>query len=286
METLEKQETMGLFRYSIVVVDNDCKESAKETVAKAQRISSVSILYDVEPEQNISLARNKALKIADSDFFACIDDDEFASAEWLVHLYKAAKEYAADGVLGPVLPFYEIPPPAWVTKGAFFYRKSFPTGRLLRSEESMRTGNFMISKKMIQESKNLFNPEFGLTGGEDSDFFKRMVIKNYSFVWCQEALVYETIPSTRLTRSYLLKRALLRGVSAAERASFMSFDTLKSFVAFLSYTPILPFLLLFRHHVFLRYLISDFDHIGKLMARCGIKTKMRWSNLAPPGLQG
>ena len=150
----------------------------------------------------------------------------------------------------------------------------------------MRTGNFLISEKMIQENKDLFNSEFGLTGGEDSDFFKRMVRKNYSFAWCQEALVYETIPATRLTRSYLLKRALLRGVSAAERGSLMSFDTLKSLVAFLCYTPILPFLLLFRHHIFLRYLIKDFDHIGKLMARCGIKTKMRWSDLTPSGLQG
>jgi succinoglycan biosynthesis protein ExoM len=154
LETLQNQETKGLFIYSIVVVDNDYKESAKETISQAQTISSIPILYDVEPEQNISLARNKALKIAGGDFLAFIDDDEFADAKWLVHLYEAAIKYAADGVLGPVLPFYEIPPPTWVTKGAFFRRKSFPTGTLLKKEEFMRTGNFLISKKMIQENKD------------------------------------------------------------------------------------------------------------------------------------
>ena len=284
METLQNQETKGLFDYSIVVVDNDHKESAKETISLVQTISSIPILYDVEPEQNISLARNKALKIANGDFLACLDDDEFADAEWLFRLYKAAKKYVADGVLGPVLPFYEIPPPGWVTRGAFFNRKSYNTGKILREEKNMRTGNFLISKRLIQENKDLFNPEFGIIGGEDSDFFKRMVKKNYLFVWCQEAIVHEIIPAARLSRSYLLKRALQRGRSAAKRGSLISFDTLKSLIAFLCYTPILPVLLLFQHHLFLRYLISDFDHISKLMARCGIKTNKRWSDLNQSGL--
>jgi hypothetical protein len=46
---------------------------------------------------------------------------------------------------------------------------------------------------------------------------------------------------------------------------------MKSIIAFSLYTAALPFLLLIGHHLFMKYLIKDCDHIGKLIALCGIK---------------
>ncbi len=272
LESLHGQETDGLFSFSIVVVDNDDRQSARETVAQIQENSPIHISYDVEPEQNISLARNKALKIAEGDYLAGIDDDEFADRRWLAALYQTITKSGADGVLGPVVPCFETPPPSWVVRGGIFERQSFPTGTVIKNPKYTRCGNFLISKRIVRENEDLFNPELGRTGGEDVDFFNRMIEKNYNFVWSQEATVYETVPAARLKRAYVLKRALLRGVVRANQVSLLSPESLKSLVAFLFYTPALPFLFLFRRHLFMRYLVKDCDHIGKLLALCGIDT--------------
>jgi hypothetical protein len=74
-----------------------------------------------------------------------------------------------------------------------------------------------------------------------------------------------------MTRAYFLKRALLRGVANAERTPLLSMGLAKSLVASLVYTAALPVLLLWRHDVFMRYLVRDCDHIGKTFAIFGIK---------------
>ena len=90
---LEKQKTEDLFDYSIVVVDNDRAESAKQTVETYTEQSKISINYFVQSKQNIALARNKAVENSSGDFLAFIDDDEFPGANWVLGLYKAIYKY-------------------------------------------------------------------------------------------------------------------------------------------------------------------------------------------------
>ena len=271
LRSLKNQVLNGLLTYSIIVVDNDKEESAKNIVTYHQKNSLIPIKYLVEPEQNISLARNKAIKNALGDFFAGIDDDELADERWLANLYLSLKKYNTDGVLGPVLPSFEVPPPRWVIKGSYFLRKSFPTGTILTDPRHMRSGNFLLGKKILRENDMLFDPRFGRTGGEDVDFFRRMIAHQYVFIWCNEAIVHEIVPPRRLHRSYLVKKALLRGTANAGNASLLSINTAKSLIAIPLYTLILPYFFLFQHYAYLRYVIKICDHLGKIFARCGIK---------------
>src|SRR5512139_108565 len=110
---LERQLTEDLFDYSVVVVDNDRSESARQTVNNCALKSKLSISYYVEPEQNIALARNMAVKNANGEFIGFIDDDEFPDEQWLLNLYKSISLYNSDGVLGPVLPNFNKEPPEW-----------------------------------------------------------------------------------------------------------------------------------------------------------------------------
>jgi succinoglycan biosynthesis protein ExoM len=114
---LEKQETGSIFDFSIVIVDNDKTESARQTVESHAQRSRIPIKYVVQPEQNIALARNKAVENAEGDLLAFIDDDEYPAEKWLIELFKQMSKYEADGILGPVLPHYEKTPPKWVLKG-------------------------------------------------------------------------------------------------------------------------------------------------------------------------
>jgi len=268
---LEVQETEDQFDYSIIIVDNDRSESGRQIVETFSKKSKKSIKYYVESEQNIALARNKAIENAKGDFVALIDDDEFPVSNWLLNLYKIYNNYEVNGVLGPVLPYFEGNPPGWIVRGKFCERKSFPTGTIINKSEHTRTGNVLISNKLFSDLNQPFDPRYGKTGGEDVDFFNRMILKKSIFVWCNEAEVYEAVPIYRMKRGYFIKRALLRGVVNAEKVSFLSLNALKSTMAILLYTLVLPFFLLIRHDLFMKYLIRDCDHLGKIMALFGLK---------------
>jgi succinoglycan biosynthesis protein ExoM len=264
MNGLQDQKSHGLFRYSMVVVDNDCTGSARQTVEDFRRHSSISISYLIEPEQNIALARNKAVANAEGDFIAFIDDDEVPDGSWLINLLHAYDEFGADGVLGPVLPYYEVNPPKWIIDGKFYERLSHRTGDVLHWTNT-RTGNVMLRRDIFNDGDNRFRREFG-SGGEDRDFFRRMIAKGFCFVWCAEAPVYEAVTAERCTRSFMLRRALLRG----QLPHFTTVDFVKSLCAVPLYTTFLPFLFLSAHHLFMKYLIKVCDHIGRIFSFCGV----------------
>jgi succinoglycan biosynthesis protein ExoM len=266
---LEALVTDGLFTYSVIVVDNDHAASARDVVARFTAGSTLAIAYHMESEQNIAVARNRAIAEASGEFIALIDDDEFPNNDWLLLMYRTLRAFEAQGVLGPVKPYFEITPPTWLVKGGFCERPSYPTGTVLREPRQTRTGNCLLRRAIFRDIAP-FDPQFGRSGGEDVDFFERRLRDGDRFVWCDEAPVFESVPSERMTRAYILKRAILRGVANAERTPLLSIGFAKSLVASVVYSAILP-VLLPRHDVFMRYLVRDFDHIGKIFAMFGIR---------------
>jgi succinoglycan biosynthesis protein ExoM len=267
LAALARQETRGQFTYSIVVADNDVHQSACDAVAAFRAASPVATVYCVEPTQNVALARNKALANASGDYVALIDDDEFPTRDWLAALLAACQAHGADGVLGPVRAHFDQPPPRWLVRGGFCERPEHPTGLSLHWRQT-RTGNVLFRRALLAGMANPFRPEFG-NGGEDQDFFRRMMQRGYRFIWCQEAIVYEVVPPARWTRTYLLKRALLRGQN--ERPFLRAPSIAKSVVAVCVYAFLLPFLLPLGHHRFMSYSVRLLDHAGKLLAALGYR---------------
>jgi succinoglycan biosynthesis protein ExoM len=254
----------------VVVVDNDRLQSARSIVSTFGEKTPVDITYVSEPEKNISLARNRAVQNARGMYMAFIDDDESPGKDWLLNLYNTCKMHNADGVLGPVIPRYEVEPPGWVVKGGLLRRKEFRTGTILRNSRDTRTGNVLLAMRIFNRVKSPFDVRYGRSGGEDTEFFRRMMGEGRIFVWCNEATVFESVPSERMKRSYFLRRALLRGAVAGRSQSFSVLGTSKSILAFVLYTLSLPFLQLAGHHLFMKYLVKSCDHIGKLLATVGI----------------
>jgi succinoglycan biosynthesis protein ExoM len=265
LEALKNQHTNGAFNLRVVVVDNDAAESARPTVLSAVEGTEFPIHYVVEPTQNIALARNMALMEATGDFVVFIDDDEIPCDVWLNELLSTYKHCRADGVLGPVLPQYEVSPPEWVIKGRFFERTSHDTGTYLNWFET-RTGNVLLGTHLLADPENRFRPQFGI-GGEDRDFFRRLIDKGYEFVWCAEAPVYESVPPNRWKRSFMLKRAIQRGMIP----QFSNSEIIKSCIAVPLYSLMLPFLYVLGHHYFMTYLVKTCDHLGRLFAFFGFR---------------
>ena len=262
LDELRQQDTGGLFTYSIVVADNDQLESGREVVSEFVATSPIPIRYCVQPQQNIALTRNKAVENASGDYIAFIDDDEFPAKNWLWNLFKTCNEHHVAGVLGPVKRHFDEEPPKWIVKGNFYERPTHPTGYVM-SWQGARTGNLLFKRQLVEGGEPPFRPQF--RASEDKDFFRRMTEKGHVFVWCDEAVVFEVVPPARWKRSYMLRKALLRGATTVLHPTFGKRDILKSLVAIPAYSLALPFALLLGQDKFMDLLVREFDHIGKLL---------------------
>ena len=263
---LGEQATGGVFTYSIVVVDNDEARSAEATAAQAAEALPVAVKYDVEARRSIALARNKAAAGASGEFVALIDDDEFPAPDWLLTLFRARERYGVDGVLGPVIRHFEEAPPRWFEKSNIYDRRVNPTGMAVTWKEA-RTGNVLVKAQVLSGGMP-FRPEF--RAGEDQDFFWRKIQEGFVFIWCAEAVVYETIPPARWKRVYVLRKAALQGATAVQHPNFGAIGIGKAMVAVPLYTLCLPFALLFGQHRFMELLVKIADHSGKLLRSAGM----------------
>jgi len=261
----------GKYVFDVIVVDNDRFKTAYKVAEGICDDVGYEIRYFCEEEKNIALSRNMAVKNAAGEFVVFIDDDEFPDAGWLGRLIDTCKKQKVDGVLGPVLPSYDESAPLWLKKSGLCDRKRFKTSTLLNEPALMRTGNVLLRRSLFAHEL-LFDKRFGLSGGEDSDFFARALSHGYQFAWCDEAKVYEHIPIERCGAGYHIKRAFLRGALNARRSkSVLSAPVLKSAVAVSIYSLMYPFLFLSGRHHFMRYLVKSCDHWGRLLGVFGIE---------------
>jgi glycosyltransferase involved in cell wall biosynthesis len=264
LDAVSRQDHDG-FTFSIIVVDNDPEQSGKVLVL--ERVASLpEIVYVHEGEPNISRARNRAVATAGGEYVAFIDDDEYPQNGWLRNLHDLCLRTSVDGVLGPVLPHYEPSPPDWLVRSGVCVRDSFPTGTELTNSRYMRTGNVLFRREIFSGLEAPFDPRLGRTGGEDADFFARMLDDGRRFVWCDEGAVFEVVPHERQTLAYHLKRALIRGLTEADRERFVSLGTVRSLAAIGAYAVALPILFVTRYHLFVKYLVRCCDHLGKILA--------------------
>ena len=195
----------------IVVVDNDPQKSAQDVVAQLrQAAGTIEILYDVQPEKNISLTRNRAISHASSPWIAFIDDDERAPPQWLEALATAIVRYEADVVLAPVDPVLPEQAPDWIRRGNFYDGPVLPTGGRVPPNQ-LRIGNAFMAARLIRSVDPIFDPAYGTTGGEDGDLLLRLMQRGAVIVWSNDAGVTEPVEPARMRLAWILKRALRGG---------------------------------------------------------------------------
>jgi succinoglycan biosynthesis protein ExoM len=213
LDSLARQ-TFPLDEFEVIVVDNDQSASARSVIDEAiGRHTALRILYDIEPTQGISYARNRTVKIASGELLAFIDDDEVASENWLLSLVKTLDTCRADVVLGPVITVYPTGTRTWVKESRFFERQRHETGLRIDSDIG-GTGNALIKSDSIKLRKpKPFSEALARSGGEDHDLMKWLEEQGAKLVWCDEAEVHETLPLSRQSPSFIFERGLRSSVT-------------------------------------------------------------------------
>ncbi len=191
---------------TVVVADNSLDGNAEQLVKETSVGFPWKIVYLHVPERGITFPRNSGLREAldnGSDYLAYIDDDEVPHKKWIQHLFITLRETGAAVVSGGVIPVFQSKPSWWIEKGGFFEILNYPENQPINYAH---TSSVLIDTKVISDLKLVFNHEFGLTGGEDTHFFKIMRDAGYKTMFSKNSIVYEYITADRAQFKWLVKR--------------------------------------------------------------------------------
>lgn len=192
----------------VIVVDNDGQDPAVSlAVGEFGRHSGLDVRYLVEKHPGISAARNAVFSEAERlrvRFLAMIDDDEWPSPDWPRQLLAKQKAEDAAVVGGPVRPVFpenagNLVPYSryWSVQRQFLQGKPFV----------FCTCNFLVDLDALAAiPRPLFEEEFGLSGGGDTVFFRRLFFSGLAMAWAEEAFVYEEVPDSRASIAWMRQR--------------------------------------------------------------------------------
>ncbi len=213
LESLAAQRTAR--RFAVVIVENDASNCASVPIADEFLASGkFPGLCVVEPRQGNCHAINAAFETALATFpgatsLLMIDDDEIASKDWLELLLRAAETTGADLVGGPVLPNFDDDMKRGLRRHPAFrpaYHTSGPVPVIYGC------GNCLVRRPVFARLADpAFDLRFNFLGGGDTDFFWRCRLAGMRFHWAAEAVITETVPTSRTHPRWLAMRGLRIG---------------------------------------------------------------------------
>lgn len=196
----------------LFVADNDAKGQEGVRLIEAMRASyRFPLNAAIIAEPGISAVRNAILDEArdqDVDFIAMIDDDVQADPHWLPMLWERARATGADILAGPVS--YDFPQGTSDFLRTAFVGDPRPTGSVDLINGT--TGVLISTARLKASGWPKFDSAFGLTGGGDKEWFSRLKGIGCRFEWVSEASVVESVPPSRATLKWFLKRRYRYGI--------------------------------------------------------------------------
>lgn len=205
----------GFASATVLVVDNASSDSS--TREAVERFPDMR--YAFEPRGGLDFARNRALREADGDLLAFLDDDVVVDRGWLDGLYDAWRDNPdAGGATGLVLPF-RLDTPSQIHfegNGGFgrgFVKTEFRIERMENRLHPLAVGNLGAGCNMCFRRDLLL--ELGgfddaldtgapLPGGGDLDIFYRVLRSDHPMVYAPAYAVYHEHRETmdQLRRQY------------------------------------------------------------------------------------
>lgn len=117
LEALRGQRVGPYVDWRIVVVNNNCTDDTDAVVDRHAVLSPVPLTTVREPEQGLTPARLRGVKITTEDWIAFVDDDCLPADDWIQNAADFALEKPdCGGFGGEVVLDWERPPPEFVLR--------------------------------------------------------------------------------------------------------------------------------------------------------------------------
>ncbi len=203
-----------------LVVDNGPDFTPTRKIVEAyDRLSKWPVHYVAEPRRGIPIVRNRILDFSidlGADYLVGHDDDEVPETDWSVNMVGELQISGAAIVGGPVtcaaVPGLEL---TWSQHWMLAaiqedwnetYERQRVSLAVSGQGSNIYTGNYGLDIQQVRAAGVRFDNQKRFSGGEDSDFSKRLLQSGVTASWAQQARVTEYLPECRLTPRYIVRR--------------------------------------------------------------------------------
>lgn len=219
----------------IVIVNNNCTDNTEQIVNKFTNKLPIKKVY--EPTPGLSNARNAAISAASGEYIIWTDDDVLVEEDWLAAYANAFKKHSESAVFGgPVEPWFEGSPPAWLKNNWASLSDAFAARDLGAHEREFAVegrvlpfgANFAI-KTSVQKNY-LYDPNLGLCAGkmildEETKVLCAILNDGYQGWWIPGAKVKHWIPKSRQSLHYLENYYVGYGRTICRKEKYGPFKT-------------------------------------------------------------
>lgn len=212
--TLDELERLTLPRrpWELLVVDNGCRDTTPQLLAARRWPAGWQVRVVREEKLGLSNARNRAIADARGEYVVFMDDDETAHPDWLCAYERLIDAKNPDAFGGRIRVLFEDMRPSWLSDELLGF-----LGELNRADriapledptESFYGGNFGF-RRTVCGRIGAFDAMLGRkgsdnTGGEEVDFYRRLLAAGFRVWWTPEAVIHHRIQAAKLNRGYFL----------------------------------------------------------------------------------
>lgn len=196
--------------WELLIIDNGSDDATPALLAGWPWPAGWRVRVVREARLGLSNARNCAIREAAGDYVIFIDDDETPDPDWLCAFERLIRAHAPDAFGGRIEVLFEDRRPTWLTDELLGFlgelRRAESVQPLTEPGTSFHGGNFGF-RKAVCERIGAFDAMLGRkgtdnTGGEEIDFYRRLLEAGCKVWWTPEAVIHHRILASKLNRSY------------------------------------------------------------------------------------
>jgi len=197
--------------WEFLVIDNGSRDATPELLAHHIWPSGWEVRVVREEKLGLSNARNRAIAEARGDYIIFVDDDETADPDWLCAFERLIETVQPDAFGGRIKVLFEDDiRPTWLSDELLGFlgelNRSDGIVPLAEQNTSFYGGNFGF-RRVVCDTVGAFDAMLGRkgtdnTGGEEVDFYRRLLAAGFKVWWTPEAVIHHRIQAVKLNRRY------------------------------------------------------------------------------------
>lgn len=198
--------------FEFLVIDNGCRDGTSQLLSAHAWPQGWRVRVVREDKLGLSNARNRAIAEAQGEYVIFMDDDETPDPDWLCAFERLIRQEHPDAFGGRIRVLFEDDRPPWLHDELLGFlgelHRSPKACPLTDPHASFYGGNFGF-RKAVCERVGLFDAMLGRkgsdnTGGEEVDFYRRLLAAGLSVWWTPDAVIHHRIQTAKLDRRYFL----------------------------------------------------------------------------------
>jgi glycosyltransferase involved in cell wall biosynthesis len=199
--------------WEFLVIDNNCTDETANLLTEQQwRPDDVPVRIVREEKLGLSNARNRALSVATGKYLLFLDDDETPDPRWLLAYEREMLTHSPDALGGRIDVLFEHGNrPPWLREELLGFLGQLDRGKAhwMRDPSTPFYGGNFAVRRDVFDIVGDFDTDLGRkgrvnAGGEDTDFYRRLLEHDQKIYWVPTAIINHRIRADKLRRGYFL----------------------------------------------------------------------------------